>query len=62
MSGGACDLSEIVWPGRKDFGEVFGRLTEMSVELMPREVLAELSLGLDAKSLLSWYYLNHREL
>jgi len=53
-SGGACDLSEIVLSDRKDFGEVFGRVTEMSGEQMPRDVLAKLTLGLfDVKSLLS---------
>jgi hypothetical protein len=54
-SDGACDLSEFkVLSGRKDFGEVFGRLAEMSGELMSSDALAELSLGLlDVKSLLS---------
>ena len=53
-SGGACDLAEIVLSDRKDFGEVFGRVTEMSGEQMPRDVLAKLTLGLfDVKSLLS---------
>lgn len=54
-SDGACDLSVFkVLSGLKELGEVFGRLAEMSGELMSSDTLAELSLGLlDVKSLLS---------